>query len=708
MRASDGARRRRHRAGGRRAGPPRRRSAPGRPLRGVAGDAPRAPPPAAPRPAAARSAAGTTCCASSPGDEEAHVALMARFADAGDRYQALRQYDRLDRTLRAELGVRPGPSGRRHPRPRSWRPSRRAAAAPVLVGRDAELAAIELAMDDVADRSRRRSWCSPVPPGSGKSALLRAARRPGGRARMASRVRHRRRRSRARGRTPRCSTRSPTSAVATPRCSTASPTSTARDRPGAGRADAAVGRPEHAPAAVRRRRRAAPPRRRDDRRGAGDRRRPRRRRRHPPPAPLPRPRPHRLPGPAAVDPPPFVGRRAGSIHRRRSGGARSSTSPSGRSPTTRRGRWPPPTSPPAPMTASTSIVGVCRRQPVPACCSSPATRPADRRGWRRSTPPPSPGSPPTPARCSSGWRRPVRRSTPTSSSPCPGCPTPRRSTTSTGPSSSACSSRPTIGYRFRHRLVREALARATSRRTGAGGSTATPPSASRPSAPRRPASATTSSCAGDVRGAVPHLARGGRDGGVARRLPRRAGAGRRRPTARLRARPRPRWPPCAPTCFMALGDPAAVGAYREALELAAAGRSPPAARPAGPRRRSCPGDLETADAALDGLALDGGADDGEILLAQGYTAFFSADFDGAGRRRRRGPAPRARRRPDVAGARPRVAAGAARPPSAASGSTGCASSCGGPATSRRSPTPCSTATCARPSTCSTGRRRTPR
>ena len=41
------------------------------------------------------------------------------------------------------------------------------------------------------------------------------------------------------------------------------------------------------------------------------------------------------------------------------------------------------------------------------------------------------------------------------------------------------------------------------------------------------------------------------------------------------------------------------------------------------------GDIETANAALDGLALDGGGDDGEILLAQGYAAFFGADFDGA-------------------------------------------------------------------------------
>src|SRR5690606_15956719 len=43
-----------------------------------------------------------------PGDEVAHVALMRRHAAAGDRHSALRQYERLDRHLRSELGVSPG------------------------------------------------------------------------------------------------------------------------------------------------------------------------------------------------------------------------------------------------------------------------------------------------------------------------------------------------------------------------------------------------------------------------------------------------------------------------------------------------------------------------------------------------------------------------------------------------------------------------
>jgi len=109
-----------------------------------------------------------------PGDEEAHVALMTRFADAGDRYQALRQYDRLDRTLRAELGVRPGPRAdaiRHRLLAAEATPAR---LAPALVGRAAELDAIDLAMDGVAT-GHAAVVVLTGPAGSGKSALLRAA-----------------------------------------------------------------------------------------------------------------------------------------------------------------------------------------------------------------------------------------------------------------------------------------------------------------------------------------------------------------------------------------------------------------------------------------------------------------------------------------------------------------------------------------------------
>ena len=38
----------------------------------------------------------------------AHLALMRRYAAHGDRHAALRQFERMDRTLRRELGVAPG------------------------------------------------------------------------------------------------------------------------------------------------------------------------------------------------------------------------------------------------------------------------------------------------------------------------------------------------------------------------------------------------------------------------------------------------------------------------------------------------------------------------------------------------------------------------------------------------------------------------
>ena len=71
------------------------------------------------RSAASSSASATsTCCASTvagrpwssstPSDELAHLALMRRHAANGDRHAALRQFERMDRALRRELGVAPG------------------------------------------------------------------------------------------------------------------------------------------------------------------------------------------------------------------------------------------------------------------------------------------------------------------------------------------------------------------------------------------------------------------------------------------------------------------------------------------------------------------------------------------------------------------------------------------------------------------------
>ncbi|MBV8997245.1 MAG: hypothetical protein JO287_26925, partial [Pseudonocardiales bacterium] len=45
-------------------------------------------------------------------DEIAHLALMRRYADNGDRHAALRQFERMTRALRQELGVAPGREAR--------------------------------------------------------------------------------------------------------------------------------------------------------------------------------------------------------------------------------------------------------------------------------------------------------------------------------------------------------------------------------------------------------------------------------------------------------------------------------------------------------------------------------------------------------------------------------------------------------------------
>ena len=60
-----------------------------------------------------------------PADEEASLALARRLADSGDRRGALRQLERLERALRGELGVEPGP-GRRRAAHRAARPRRSA------------------------------------------------------------------------------------------------------------------------------------------------------------------------------------------------------------------------------------------------------------------------------------------------------------------------------------------------------------------------------------------------------------------------------------------------------------------------------------------------------------------------------------------------------------------------------------------------------
>ena len=110
-----------------------------------------------------------------PGDEQAHVELMRRYAAAGDRHAGLRQFERLDRALRRELGVAPGVEAC------ALRDRLLAASGPAsspateLIGRDAELATIERLLREAGD-GRARTIIVTGPAGIGKSAVLREAR----------------------------------------------------------------------------------------------------------------------------------------------------------------------------------------------------------------------------------------------------------------------------------------------------------------------------------------------------------------------------------------------------------------------------------------------------------------------------------------------------------------------------------------------------
>ena len=106
-------------------------------------------------------------------DERAHLALMQRHAASGDRHAALRQFERMDRTLRRELGVAPG-------REALALRDRLLAEHDVvvrrddtLIGRDLELAAGEQALLDSAS-GRSRTLIVSGPAGVGKSSLLAA------------------------------------------------------------------------------------------------------------------------------------------------------------------------------------------------------------------------------------------------------------------------------------------------------------------------------------------------------------------------------------------------------------------------------------------------------------------------------------------------------------------------------------------------------
>ena len=111
-----------------------------------------------------------------PGDERAHLALMRRHAANGDRHAALRQFDRLDRALRQELGLAPGPEASalrdRLLAVHDAFPHRDSP----LLGRDLEISIAERALLDAAAGANRTLVISGEA-GAGKSLLAAIAAR---------------------------------------------------------------------------------------------------------------------------------------------------------------------------------------------------------------------------------------------------------------------------------------------------------------------------------------------------------------------------------------------------------------------------------------------------------------------------------------------------------------------------------------------------
>jgi DNA-binding SARP family transcriptional activator/tetratricopeptide (TPR) repeat protein len=104
-------------------------------------------------------------------DEHAHLALMRRYAANGDHHAALRQFERMTRTLRQELGVAPSREATalrdRLIAEHDATPARGGA----LIGRDRELSLAERALFDSA-AGRSRTLIVAGPPGIGKSSLV--------------------------------------------------------------------------------------------------------------------------------------------------------------------------------------------------------------------------------------------------------------------------------------------------------------------------------------------------------------------------------------------------------------------------------------------------------------------------------------------------------------------------------------------------------
>jgi hypothetical protein len=106
-------------------------------------------------------------------DEPAHLELMRRYADGGDRHAALRQFERMDRALRRGLGVAPGePALRLRNQLLAEHGPAPAGRAP-MIGRDPELArARKLLLSTAFGRSRTLLITGPA--GVGKSTMVAA------------------------------------------------------------------------------------------------------------------------------------------------------------------------------------------------------------------------------------------------------------------------------------------------------------------------------------------------------------------------------------------------------------------------------------------------------------------------------------------------------------------------------------------------------
>ncbi|MGK5115768.1 BREX system ATP-binding domain-containing protein, partial [Geodermatophilus sp. CPCC 205506] len=120
-----------------------------------------------------------------PADEQAHVAVARQLAEGGDRAAALRQFERLERALRQELGVG---LGREAARFRAELLASGTAAAPreggdAVVGREDELTWIRSALDAVRRGTGRVLFVS-GPAGVGKTTVLAALERDAARAGM--------------------------------------------------------------------------------------------------------------------------------------------------------------------------------------------------------------------------------------------------------------------------------------------------------------------------------------------------------------------------------------------------------------------------------------------------------------------------------------------------------------------------------------------